>query len=241
MKFKWGYIYLKLGGEKVGQDTEVNLMKWWHVIIKRKWVIIIITLIFVIIAAVVSIFFTKPVYESRASVIIAKEGAKAFYEDKYTYNDIIMYQNLVKTYSEIAKSNSVLKKTQEGIKAYSTKGIGNLITVIPKANTQILDMKVKGDNPIVVANIAKELVRNFIIEAKRVMPAGNIEVLDEPEIPSRPVSSNRNRKIVLAFFLGLVVSVSLSFLLEFSDQTVRTEEDIKRCLDIPILSSIPKQ
>jgi capsular polysaccharide biosynthesis protein len=225
----------------VGEDTEINLMELLQILLKRKWTIIIITLISVIIATMMSIFFTKPVYESRASVIIAKEGATFLYEDKYTYNDIIMYQNLVKTYSEIAKSNSVLKKTQEGIKAYSTKGISNLITVIPKANTQILDMKVKGDNPIIVANIAKELVKNFIIEAKRVLPAGNIEVLDEPEIPSGPISSNRNRKIAIAFFLGLMVSVGVSFLLEYTDQAVRTEEDIKRCLDIPILSSIPKQ
>lgn len=225
----------------MGEDTEINLLELWKVILKRKWVIIIITLFSVIIATTMGFFFTKPVYEARASVIIAKEGASVFYEDKYTYNDIIMYQNLVKTYSEIAKSNSVLKRTQEGIKTYSTKGISNLITVTPKANTQILELKVKGDTPIIVTNIAKELVRNFIIEAKRVLPAGNIEVLDEPEIPSAPMASNRNRKIIIAFFLGLAVSVGLAFLLEYTNQTMRTEEDIKHCLDIPILSSIPKQ
>lgn len=225
----------------MGKKIEVDLVEMLQILLKRKWIIIIITLFSVIIAATVSFFYTKPVYESRASVIIAKEGAAALYEDKYTYNDIIMYQNLVKTYSEIAKSNSVLKKTQEGIKAYCTKGISNLITITPKANTQILELKVKGDTPIIVTNIAKELVRNFIIEAKRVLPAGNIEVLDEPEIPSGPMPSNRNRKIGIAFILGLMVSVTLVFLLEYANQTMRTEEDIKRCLDIPILSSIPKQ
>ena len=225
----------------MGGKTEVNLIEMFQILLKRKWIIIIITLFSVIIAAAVATFFTVPVYESRSSVIIAKEGATVFYEDKYTYNDIIMYQNLVKTYSEIAKSNSVLKRTQEGIKAYSTKGISNLITVIPKANTQILELKVKGDTPIIVANIAKELVRNFIIEAKRVLPAGNIEILDEPEIPLKPMSSNRSFKIAIAFVLGLMGSVALAFLLEYTDQTVRTEEDIKRCLDIPILSSIPNQ
>lgn len=225
----------------MGGKIEVDIIEIWQILLKRKWIIIIVTLLSVLFATMMSVFFTKAVYESRSSVIIAKEGATVFYDDKYTYNDIIMYQNLVKTYSEIAKSNSVLKKTQEGIKAYSTKGISNLITVIPKANTQILELKVKGDTPIIVANIAKELVRNFIIEAKRVLPAGNIEVLDEPEIPSGPISSNRNRKIAIAFFLGLMGSVVVAFLLEYTDQTVRTEEDIKRCLDIPILSSIPNQ
>lgn len=223
------------------QEREIDLLEVWQIILKRKWTIIYITLFSVIIAAMVSFFFIKPVYESKVSVIIGKEAAKVFYEDRYTSSDIAMYQNLVKTYSEIAKSNSVLKKTQEGIKEYSTNSIGNLITVIPKANTQILELIVKGDNPSITVNVAKELVKNFILESRRVLPAGDIEILDEPETPSAPISPNRKRNVLIAFLLGLMVSVGLSILLEFIDQAVRTEEDIKNCLDMPILISIPKQ
>lgn len=223
------------------QNREMDLLEMWQIILKRKWTIIYITVFSVIIAAMVSFFFIKPVYEAKVSVIIAKEAAKVFYEDRYTNNDIIMYQNLVKTYSEIAKSNSVLKKTEEGLKEYGVNNISNLITIIPKANTQILELKVKGDTPSVVANIAKELVKNFILESRRVLPAGDIEILDEPETPSAPISPNRKLNIAIAFFLGLMVSVGLVFLLEYIDQAVRTEEDIKHCLDMPILISIPNQ
>ncbi len=223
------------------QNREVDLLEMWQIILKRKWTVIYITLFSVIIAAMVSFFLIKPVYESRVSVIIAKEAAKVFYEDRYTNNDIIMYQNLVKTYSEIAKSNSVLKKTEEGIKGYGIKDIGSLITVIPKANTQILELKVRGDKPSITAIIAKELVKNFILESRRVLPAGDIEILDEPETPRMPLSPNRKLNIAIAFFLGLMVSVGVVFLLEYIDQAVRTEEDIKNCLDMPILISIPNQ
>jgi len=223
------------------QNREMDLLEMWQIILKRKWTIIYITVFSVIIAAMVSFFFIKPVYEAKVSVIIAKEAAKVFYEDRYTNNDIIMYQNLVKTYSEIAKSNSVLKKTEEGLKEYGVNNISNLITVIPKANTQILELKVKGDTPSIVANVAKELVKNFILESRRVLPAGDIEILDEPETPSAPISPNRKLNIAIALFLGLMVSVGLVFLLEYIDQAVRTEEDIKHCLDMPILISIPNQ
>ncbi len=223
------------------QEREIDLLEVWQIILKRKWTIIYITLFSVIIAAMVSFFFIKPVYQAKVSVIIGKEAAKVFYEDRYTSSDITMYQNLVKTYSEIAKSNSVLKKTQEGIKEYSTNDISNLITVTPKTNTQILELIVKGDTPSITANVAKELVKNFILESRRVLPAGDIEILDEPETPSAPISPNRKRNVSIAFFLGLMVSTGLVILLEFIDQTVRTEEDIKDCLDMPILISIPKR
>jgi hypothetical protein len=40
--------------------------------------------------------------------------------------------------------------------------------------------------------------------------------------------------------LALMVGVGISFLLDYLDDTVKTEEDIEALLEVPVLTSIPK-
>ena len=45
---------------------------------------------------------------------------------------------------------------------------------------------------------------------------------------------------MLGIILGLMVGVGLAFLREYLDRTLRTEEDIQRHLDLPVLGIIPE-
>ena len=45
---------------------------------------------------------------------------------------------------------------------------------------------------------------------------------------------------MLSVIVGLMLGGGLAFLLEYLDRTIRTEEDIQRYLDLPVLSVIPK-
>lgn len=57
--------------------------------------------------------------------------------------------------------------------------------------------------------------------------------------PSSPVKPNKNLNMAIAAVLGLMLSVFLAFVLEFFDDTVKTADDIKKLLDIPVLATIP--
>lgn len=70
--------------------------------------------------------------------------------------------------------------------------------------------------------------------------SSNIRLVEEAIPPIRPVIPNKKRNIMLGIILGLAGSVMLAFFLEYLDQTIRTEEDIKKYLDVPVLSIIPK-
>lgn len=221
------------------QMMEIDLLEIRDIIFKRKWIIIFITLISTMVAIVVSFFLIKPVYESRTSIVVGKEEARIFYEDKYTNSDIMMYQRIVKTYAEIAKSDTVIQKTADSLENYTVKDIKNLIMVVPKRDTQILEFNVKSHVPADAARIANEWVNNFILEANKVLPAGELNILDKAKAGYDSVSPNKKLNIAIAFILGLMVSLGIVFLLEYIDKKIRTEEQIKQLLDIPVLVSIP--
>ena len=69
--------------------------------------------------------------------------------------------------------------------------------------------------------------------------SSNIRVTGEAVTPSGPVSPKRKLNFFLSIIFGLMAGVGFSFLLEYMDQTLRTEEDIQKYLNLPILSVIP--
>ncbi len=71
--------------------------------------------------------------------------------------------------------------------------------------------------------------------------ASNIRIV-ETAIPAAiyPVAPDKRHNLLLGLVLGLMAGVGLAFLLEYMDQTLRTEDDIHQLSDIPVLSVIPE-
>ncbi len=45
--------------------------------------------------------------------------------------------------------------------------------------------------------------------------------------------------MAIAFFIGLMVSLGIAFLLEYLDNTVKSQEDIEKLTGIPVIGIIP--
>lgn len=67
----------------------------------------------------------------------------------------------------------------------------------------------------------------------------NIRVTDEAAIPQDPVKPKKKLNLILSIIFGLMTGVGISFLWEYLDQSLRTEEDVQRYMDLPVLSVIP--
>ncbi len=57
----------------------------------------------------------------------------------------------------------------------------------------------------------------------------------------KPLSPSLFSGLMAAFIMSIVAGVVLAFGFEFSDQTIRSQQDIERFLNIPYLGSIPKK
>ncbi|MCL5038361.1 MAG: Wzz/FepE/Etk N-terminal domain-containing protein [Firmicutes bacterium] len=57
--------------------------------------------------------------------------------------------------------------------------------------------------------------------------------------PRTPVKPNKKLNVAIAGVLGIMVSVFLAFILEYFDSTIKTPEDVRRHLELPVLGSIP--
>ncbi|MGG7058136.1 YveK family protein [Clostridium tertium] len=206
--------------------------------LKKRWLMIVsITLIATIIAAIFSFFIIKPQYEASTKVFIGKDESES---QAYSQSDVLMYQNLMKTYSEAIKTKDLVSRALKGtsLKLEPADVLGNL-TVETVTNTQILQIKYKSNNPQEAKAVIEGIAEEFIKTSKELVPNGNIQIIEAVELPEKPVSPNKKMNIAIAFLLGLMVGVGLAFLLEFLDNTFKNKDQLERELDIPVIGAIP--
>jgi capsular polysaccharide biosynthesis protein len=68
----------------------------------------------------------------------------------------------------------------------------------------------------------------------------NVTILAPAEVPNNlsPVKPKPILNIAIAFVVGLMAGVGLAFLLEYLDNTIKTEQDIENYLELPVLGVI---
>ena len=199
--------------------------------------IISITLLATLIAAIVSFFIIAPKYEASTKVFIGKENTK---DQNYNSSDIQMYQQLLKTYSEVIKTNDLVEKAIGTANLDITSGeVLKNLTVTPSANTQILEIKYISKDKILSKNVLDSVTTQFIKSSKDLIPNGNVKIIESVKIPDSPASPNKKMNIAIAFLIGLMISVGLAFLLEFMDNTFTTKDQLEQILGIPVVGTIP--
>jgi len=69
--------------------------------------------------------------------------------------------------------------------------------------------------------------------------ASNIRITEDAVMPGSPFKPRKKLNLVLSVIFGLMTGMGLSFLWEYLDQSLRTEEEVRKHLDLPVLSVIP--
>ncbi|SUY47246.1 Cps19aC [Clostridium putrefaciens] len=218
----------------------MELKEYIFIIKKRFKIILGITLLATILSAVISIFVIKPTYKSDISVIIGKSEVSESQNQNQNYNDVIMYQKMVKTYSEFAKSRTVSEDVIEKLKLDITPvDLLSMVTVAPKGDTEFLTITVKAKDPEEARKIANQLSLSLKSVSKAAKKADNVQLLDEASLASSKDSPKIFFNIIIALFLGVMMSVGLVFIIEYLDNTVKTEQDIEKLLEVPVIGIIP--
>jgi capsular polysaccharide biosynthesis protein len=219
----------------------VELQEYLQILKKRWLLILIITVSAAAVSAGVSFFVIKPTYKSDISIIIGKTDVSIDGKIQAgNYNDILMYQKLVKTYSELAKSRTVAEHAINSLGLdMKPTALQGMISVSPKGDTEFLTISVTSRNAEQAMSIANQLAKSLKEVSITVKKMDNVQLLDAAQLPTSPASPRPMLNIAIAFFLGLMVSVGLVFLLEYLDSTVKTQDDIEKLLGVPVIGVIP--
>lgn len=232
--------YYTLKTKKENRWKTMELKEYLDIIIKKKWLIILLPLIATMITAYVSFYIVDQVYEANTTLYIINKSSGS--EFSIAYNDLLVGQQLVKDYKEIVKSRRITSEVIEELELgnISSSMLSEKINVNARNDTRLIEIKVQDSSPQTAVDIANKLAEVFTREIVNIMKVENISIVDTAQLPEHPIKPRPMMNIAVAFILGLLTALGISFIIEYLDDTIKTTDDVEKYLGLTVLGTIPE-
>ena len=219
-------------------------LKQYGLILKRRLLMILLLVTTACLGmGLYSSYFISPQYEASSKLIVNQykdSGSLLSSIDVGAINSTI---GLIKTYKEIIKTPRMMKKVVEQYPELGVthKELIGRVSVSSVNETQVMSITVKGNSYQEAANMANAIAIVFQQSVPDLMKVDNVSILDQadPLDNQAAISPNVKLNVSVAFLLALMLGVGIAFLLEYLDDTVKSEEDIEVLLQVPVLGAIP--
>ena len=233
--------------KKTYEDTEIDLMEIFQVILSRWIPIVAIGLLAAILAGVGTALFITKKYTATASMYVYT-NPKQTESGTITSSDLAAADNLIKTYQTIVKSNAILNVISERLNqehpeytqfSITPARLKSMTSVNVPSGTKILEIKVVTVNPRLSADIANTFAQYVPDEIIRITKAGGVEIVDYAAVPKGHSSPNLTKNVIIGLLIGLVVSAAFFVLRALLDTTIYSSEEINKVTNCPIIGNIP--
>lgn len=208
--------------------------------LKRRWKkfisFVIIATFFV---SILTLIFVKPQYEARTTIFVGKDENQS---EGYNRSDIEMYQQLLKTYSEIIKTKDVVRSAIDlsGINK-SLDEVSEDIDINIIDGTQMIEIRFRSDNPENSLKFINSLSSIFMEKAVGLIPNVSFKILDEATLPQRPIVPNMKLAIGLGILLGIIMGTMICSIKVMLDNTIKNKKQIEEEFRIHVIGEIPKE
>lgn len=224
-------------------SREIELRDFFQTVLKRSWLIVSLVVVISLLVGIYSVFIKKPVYEASTKIVVNQTSTKTDV-NQLDLNQINTNIQMINTYKEIIKTPAILDRV---VKDYpdlqlSAEQLSNMVNVSSVNQTQVMTVQVKDTSYVRAAEIVNAISDIFQKEIPSIFNVENVSILYkaqlEPTTRPNPVSPNIPLNMAIGFIVALMLGIALSLLLEYMDDTIKNEEDVKQLLEMPTLAMI---
>ncbi|WP_409344177.1 YveK family protein [Paenibacillus sp. MBLB4367] len=225
---------------------ELDLKDYIKIIRKRIWLIVSIVLVASFTTGIVSFFFMDPVYEASTKLIVNKQSEQVgTTTGQLDINSLNLNIQLIATYKEIIKTTRIMDKVVKEHPEFNLTRdeLIQRVKVNSVNNTQVMTLVVQDESFEKASDIVNAVSRVFKEEVPSIYKGvDNVSILNESNRTdqSAPVKPNKKLNIAISFVVSLMIAVGIVFLLEYLDDTIKTEADVEKYLGLPTLSMITR-
>lgn len=216
------------------EDDEIDLKELFLVLKSKILVIILIVLLGAGGAGVITKFFITPMYSSSVQMYVTSKAGLT------QLTDLTMGNQLTQDYMVIVKTRSVLETVIKNLKLdMDYKELEEKITVSNPSDTRIMEIEVSEPKPSEAQKIAQELAN---VTAKRIAKKLDVKkptIIEEAYLAEEPDSPSLLKNILIGALLGFVLSSGIILARHLLNDTIRSEEDIEKYLEINTLAKLP--
>ncbi|WP_420363702.1 polysaccharide biosynthesis tyrosine autokinase [Curtobacterium aetherium] len=212
-------------------------------VLRKGWVLIVVLALVGVAAAAGFSLLKKPVYSASAQVFVSTETSGSASDlaqgNTFTQQRVLTYSNLVSTPIVLLP---VIAKLQLDMNADE---LATMVSATAPTSTTLISISVNDTDPVQAANIANatsQSLTNVVqdIEATDAEGTSSVKLtrVKQADVPSAPVSPNVPVNVALGLLVGLALGVAIAVLRETLDNRVRTEQDVEKISDKPVVGGI---
>ena len=218
------------------QTMEIDLVALFYRMLEKIHWILLTALIGAVIAGIIVFKFVTPIYQATAKIYIVGS------DTTISLSDLQIGSNLAADYQEVFKNWHVHELVDKRLNLnYSYSKLTSMISVSNPANTHVLYVSAKSPDPQeakMLADAYAQVAREFIATK---MDMREPNVFEEAMLPSRPVSPQKTRDIVIGFLLGGLLAAAIVTIKFLSDDRILSSEDVAKVGGMSTLGMIPLQ
>ncbi len=222
---------------------ELELKDYLKIIRKRIWLIVSFVLLSSIASGVVSLFFLTPIYEASTKLIVNKTEETVGL-NQLDLNSVNLNLRLIDTYKEIIKTPAIMNAvaTENPQFGMSAEELIKKVRVSSVNNTQVMTLIVEDPSYQRAADIVNAISLVFQREIPNIMSVDNVSILNEAAVNGlqSPIRPNVSLNVAIAFVVSLMLVLGIVLLLEYLDDTIKSERDIEQLLELPTLTIVAR-
>jgi len=223
---------------KIMEETEkVDLQEFFQILKKRLVLIVVLAVVATTISGFFTHFFMTPIYQTSTQLALVP-GVTA--DMPLTHGEINANIQMINTLNEVIVSPMILAEVIESLDLGLSIGrLRSMMSAASRSNALIITLTVQNESPELARDIANVTAEIFYEEVVEHFNMNNVRILAPAQVPSNPVSPRLMMNLGLGFIIGTISGIFLTFLLEFLDKTVNTEQEVEKLINIPVLGMIP--
>ena len=223
--------------EKKSFEDEINLVWLFYALLKRIWLIIIVAVIFACGTATYTYFRIKPTYTSTSTMLVLTKETTLT-----SLADLQLGSQLTKDYTVLIASRPVLEEVIVNLDLdMNYKQLRQKVAFENPEDTRILKISVTYNDAKIAKTIVDELAvvaSDFIADKMEVSPP---KIIEEGEVSGTKTGPNMSKNALIGFIAGAVLVCVIVVIMELMDDSIQTEEDIEKYLEVPMLALVPNK
>lgn len=218
-------------------EIEIDLGELLFELKKKMWMILLALGIGTGIAGAYSKYIIIPQYHSEAKLyVLSKETTLT------SLADLQIGSQLTLDYKELVVSRTVLQEVVNRLKLdMSYRQLASKLSIDNPKNTRILTLTVTDPDPYLAKEIVDEVsntASEYIGDIMEMIPP---KLVESGEVTSTPVSPNVKKNAMMGGLFAAFLVCGVITLQVLLNDTVKTEEDVEKYLNLPVLAEIPQK
>lgn len=220
---------------KRDDEIEIDLGELFHLLLQKMWIIILCLIVGAALAFGGTKFVVTPQYSASSIIYILTKTTTVT-----SLADIQMGAQLTVDFEILAKSRTVVEEVIETLDLDTTyeELLGQITTENP-TGTRMLELTVTDPDPEMAKTISNTLADATADRVADVMNSDKPNIVDRAVKPAKPSSPSMIKNVAIGALAGAFLAIAVVVIRFLLNDTVQTEEDIRKYLNLNTLAAVP--